>query len=143
MFIRHKGGNFYGLLKNHKKFLWYVYQDEHDELLEIKPSWTPIVNERHRVNEINEEFSDVIFIESIFSEVRDELFELGLDLYTPLEDGGWYSVEDNLVKPLIISFENGWMKDNSLYKCYCMLSTIELILDLYPEKIQNYLNQPV
>jgi hypothetical protein len=143
MLIRYQGGNFYDLIRDHKKFIWYVYSINHDEILEIKPSWYGVVNDRDRVNEINNEFPDIIFIESYINEVEDELLEIGLKLYDSIENGGWFHNEDKKVKPMILSFDKGWIVDDSNYKCYCMQTVIDMIFESYPEKLQDYLNQPV
>jgi len=40
---------------------------------------------------------------------------------------------NNDLKPIMLSFDKGWIKDTSLDKCYCLETLTELIMSIHPE----------
>lgn len=130
MFIRLTDYNFNKSLIEHKRFIWLVYFDEqHDEKYwtQIKPTWSE--KSTRLVEAFSEVFPNVVFAESIISEVRETLHGFNISL-----DDLWDEGSKNY-RPIIISIEKGWIKSTSYGKCYCDETFTEMIFDVYPELI--------
>jgi hypothetical protein len=142
MFVRYKGNNFYELLSEHKNFLWFIYDNFQLERtnVSIVPSW---LDHNGVINSINEVFPNVIFVESMYSEVRDEISEMGFDLYSDVIDGGLWDSNNDVQRPLIIGIKKGWKDTDSIGMCYCVETVTKIIFSVYPNELENYLNQPV
>jgi hypothetical protein len=142
MFVRYQGNDFYGLLTNHKNFIWLIYDNFQLEKTNVSiiPSW---LDSNGVINSNNEILPEVIFIESMYSEVRDEVAELGYDLYSDVYDGGLWDNNNDVQRPLIVGFKNGWKMIDSIGECYCTETITRIIFSVYPNELENYLNQPV
>lgn len=122
--------------------MWFIYdtvQTQNTNIM-ILPTW---VDEKGVVSNFEKEFPDVTFVESMYSEVRDEIMELGYNLNLDQLEGGLWDYNNDHQRPLIVGFEKGWKKTDSIHKCYCAETIVEIIFELYPEKLDDYLNQPV
>lgn len=136
---------FPNLILEHKKFVWIFNFPEDDleipgMIREIIPSWYEPFD-KNRTNKIKEFIEilpeGVIILESIAKEEIDFLLELGLPHDWMLEQ------EVKPIHPIIISFDKGWVNETSLGRCYCMNTLVEMVVETYPEKFTDYLNQPV
>jgi hypothetical protein len=139
MLIRYAGGNFYDLITQNKNFVWLIYVKEQlnpSNTLALKPTW---IKNFGVIPEFIQTFPNVTFVESLDTEVRDELFEIG---YKYSEDGIWDEQTHNY-RPIIIGFEKGWKVTDSNGKCYCTETLSDIIFRTHPKEFDDYLNQPV
>lgn len=143
MLIRYSGGNFSGLLINNKRFVWFIYlelQLDKTSKLSLLPTW---IKPDSTIGNIINEFPNIIFVESMLNEVKDDLHGLGYYLYSDDEHIGLWDSHNKHQKPVIIGFDKGWKKVDSVGKCYCLETLTDIMFEIYPEELQNYLNQPV
>lgn len=143
MVERYSGNSFNNLLVKNKKFIWLIYGDfQLNKLnkLSLLPSW---VMTEGKIASIINDFPNIVFVESMFDEVRDELHGLGYDLYSDENKIGLWDSDNEHHKPVIIGFDRGWKKVDSVGKCYCLETLTDILFEIYPEELQNYLNQPV
>lgn len=142
MIYRYSGGTFSNLVREHKTFVWLVYSDfqlgETD--VEVLPTW---VDYGGVIFALNQEFPNVRFVESMYHEVIDEIMEMGYDLHTDQYNGGLWDNNNGVQRPLVIGFKKGWKFTDSIGKCYCPATIVEIIMDIDPESFSDYLNQPV
>jgi len=133
------------LIQEHKKFVWIFNFPEDDleipkMIREIVPSWyEPLdVQRPNRIKDLIGILPEgVIILESIAKDEIDFLLELGL----PSE---WMLEQDvKPIHPVMISFDKGWIHNSSIGRCYCFETLLELLIEIYPEKFTDYLNQPV
>lgn len=133
------------LIQEHKKLVWIFHFPENDlewdsSIREILPSWYKPRNKSHRNK--TKDFIDilpegVVILESIAKDEIDFLIELGLPKEWMLDQ------EVKPISPAMISFEKGWINNSSVGRCYCIQTLVELVVETYPEKFTDYLNQPV
>ena len=143
MIVRYKGGDFSGLLRSHKKFIWFVYEEVQTNVnnpLTLKPTW---IKDWGPIIEFQKLFPEMVFVESMYSEVKEEVSELGYSLFVDVSDNGLWDTNNNHFKPLIVGFDKGWKKADSLGKCYCLETLSDIIFEIYPENLLGHLNQPV
>ena len=143
MVLRYQGGDFYGLIKNHKKFIMFVYdqiQTEENNFLALRPTW---IRPNGIISKVIQDFPNVTFVETMYNEVIDELIEMGYQPYLDVEKGGLKDNKSGIFFPIFIGFDKGWKKLDSVGKCYCMETLSEILFELYPEDLMDYLNQPV
>lgn len=143
MVVRYKGENLNNLLITNKKFIWFVYDNiqlDFTSKLSLLPTW---IKPDGTIDKIINEFPNVIFVESMFNEVKDDLHGLGYDLYSDSEKIGLWDSHNEHQKPVIIGFDKGWKKVDSVGKCYCLETLTDIMFEVHPEELQNYLNQPV
>lgn len=137
MLIRYQGGDFKNLIISHKKFIWLVYvevQLNPRGYIALKPSW---IEESRNIPEVIKTFPNVIFVESLYDEVLDELIEMGYSNGDLWDDNNGHHL------PIIVGMDKGWKKIDSLGKCYCIETLSDIIFQIYPEELNSYLNQPV
>lgn len=112
-------------LSEHRKFMVFCHLRENG-LLAIRPTWDPHpVIKENSIETYSEMFPNLKIFEGYFDELYDEVIQFNLpksDLYY-----------NGSLKPLIITFENGWLKNTSINKCYCFETLTDLINDLHPE----------
>lgn len=133
------------LLLDHKKFVWIFHFPENElewegAIREIVPSWyTPIYKiHTNKIQNFMELLPEgVVILESIAKDEIDFLIELGLPKEWMLEQ------EVQPISPVMISFDKGWVNNTSIGRCYCIKTLVELMIETYPEKFTDYLNQPV
>jgi hypothetical protein len=143
MVVRYSGGNFNRLLIDNKKFVWFVYDEiqlDKTSKLSLLPTW---IKPDGIIANIIDNFPNIIFVESIFNEVNDDLYGLGYNLDDDVEHIGLWDSHNEHQKPAIIGFDKGWKKVDSVGKCYCLETLSDIMFEIYPEELQNYLNQPV
>jgi hypothetical protein len=143
MLVRYKGGDFVSIVTKYKKFVWFIYDEVQtipNNPLTLKPTWIksfgPIV-------EFQEIFPEMVFVESMIDEVKEEVFELGYNLNLDSTEGGLWDGNNDHFRPIIIGFDKGWKKVDSRYKCYCLETLSEILFEIYPNNFIDYLNQPV
>ena len=112
----------------HKKFIWICHLSRKNSL-DIRPSWDRVWEHIPTTLEVvNENYPDVLIFESFVEQSLDRIMEFGVP-FEYLRDN---DVNHDL-KPIMMSFDKGWLKDTSLDKCYCLETLIELIMPIYPE----------
>lgn len=143
MIVNYRGKSFPKLIQIYKNFIWFVYDDFQlggQSSVTIKPSW---VDPQGVVSVIDEMFPSITIVESIYSDVSDELIELGYDLRLDQNLGGLWDSNNEVQRPVIIGFQKGWKTTDSIGFCYCSETVTKIIFEIYPELLDNYLNQPV
>jgi hypothetical protein len=143
MVLRYQGGNFYDLIRNHKKFIWLIYEEiqlDPNSDLTLRPTW---IKDWGPIFDFQELFPEIVFVESMYSEVLEEVLELGYSMGKDVIEFGLWDSYNDILKPLIVGFDKGWKKVDSLGKCYCLETLTDIIFEIYPENLLGYLNQPV
>ena len=143
MLIRYSGGSFNDLVYQNKNFIWLVYSDFQLDMrgwLALKPTWIKSYSD---ITQLIDAFPQVTFVESMYDEVIEELTEMGYQSSLPSHEGGLWDVNNEILIPLFIGMSKGWKKVDSIGKCYCTESLTDIMFEIYPEELQNYLNQPV
>lgn len=133
MLVRFEGGDFTELLNEHDRFILLVYFDGQQFDPEDKVHFMSILPSTHPKFErcdnyvIMDMFSAATFVETYHSESYDMVNHFGIS-YDDLWDE-----ENKIYRPIIISVEKGWIKDNSYGKCYCSETYTDVIYSIYPE----------
>ena len=143
MLIRYSGGSFNDLVYQNKNFIWLVYSDIQLDIrgtIALKPTWIKSYSD---ITQLIAAFPQVTFVESMYDEVIEELTEMGYQSSVPSYEGGLWDVNNEILIPLFIGMSKGWKKVDSIGKCYCTESLTDIMFEIYPEELQNYLNQPV
>lgn len=143
MVVRYKGGSFNDLIYHNKNFIWLVYCDfqlDPSGLIAFKPTWIKPISV---ITKLIEDFPNITFVESMYDEVIDELIEMGYQTNLHTSDGGLWDNFNKILVPLIIGFDKGWKKVDSIGKCYCTETLTDIMFEVFPKEFKNYLNQPV
>lgn len=142
MVLRYRGGNFPKLIRDHKNFIWFVYDEFQlkKSNVSLKPTW---VDDNNVIKTFTDSFPNVIFVESLYSEVIEEIYELGYQLSLDQTEGGLWDSNNDHRRPLIVGFKNGWKYSDSIGKCYCLQTLSDILFEIHPDELLGYLNQPV
>ena len=143
MLIRYSGGNFNSLLINKKRFVWFIYEElqlDKTSKLTLLPTWIKPISV---ITKLIEDFPNITFVESMYDEVIDELIEMGYQTNLHTSDGGLWDDYNKILVPLIIGFDKGWKKVDSIGECYCTETLTDIMFEVFPDEFNNYLNQPV
>lgn len=125
-------GEYYYKLSEVKKFIWFIYPKN---VFETKVKLRPFFDrEKDRIKsnlleEFDKVFPSVVFYESYFEDVIDDLLDLGIDVEI------YYDEKLKSFTPLFLKFNKGWIEDNSRNHCYCPQVLTKFIFDLHPELI--------
>lgn len=116
-------------LSKHKKFMWISHLRNSGALV-IRPTWDPHpTGIESEILLIQEQFPDLIIFESYIDESYDKLREFGLS-HDELRNMG-------SLKPMMVTFKNGWVDRNSHGMCYCTETLVDLIISLHPEFLSS------
>lgn len=142
MLVRYEGGNFPKLIRDHKNFIWFVYDEFQlkKSNVSLKPTW---VDDNDVIKTFTDPFPKVVFVESLYSEVIEEIYELGYQLSLDQTEGGLWDSNNDHQRPLIVGFKNGWKYSDSIGKCYCLETLSDILFEIHPDELLGYLNQPV
>jgi hypothetical protein len=125
MIERITSGDIIHKLAEHKKFMVFCHLRSNG-LLAIRPTWDPHPVVSDSSLEIFQElFPKLVIFEGYIDELYDEIIQFNLPKNDLFYQGS--------LKPLIITFEKGWIKTTSLNKCYCYETLTEMIKGLHPE----------
>lgn len=112
-------------LSVHKKFMWICHLRNSGKLV-IRPTWDPdYTGLDSEILLIHEQFPDLIIFESYVDESYDKLREFGLTNEELTDRGS--------LKPIMMTFQNGWLDRTSHGMCYCTETLVDLIFSLHPE----------
>ena len=99
--------------------------------LQIRPTWDPhYTGVENEILLIHEQFPDLVIFESYIEDSYDKLREFGLS-HDQLKYG-------DTIKPIMVTFKNGWIDRNSDGMCYCSETLIDLIFSLHPEFFESF-----
>lgn len=109
----------------YKKFMWICHLRNSGKLV-IRPTWDPHpTGIDSELVLIQEQFPDLVIFESYLDESYDRLREFGLTQEEFTDFGS--------PKPLMMTFQNGWLDRTSHGMCYCTETLVDLIFSLHPE----------
>jgi hypothetical protein len=111
-----------------KRFIWICHISKKN-ILDIRPSWDRLNTDFPTTLEvINQEYPNVVILESFVEESIDKILEFGVPLeYLRMNDS------NNEFKPIMMAFDKGWLQDTSIDRCYCLETLTELIMLIHPE----------
>jgi hypothetical protein len=110
-----------------KRFIWICHIQRKNQLV-IRPSWDPLFEGvSTALQTLDEMYPDVVILESFVEDCVDKLLEFGID-FQELRSNDF----DQELRPIMMSFDKGWLKETSTGKCYCLETLTELIMSIYP-----------
>jgi len=116
-------------LSEHKKFMWLCHLKKSGALA-IRPTWDPSPSGAESVLLlVHAEFPDLVIFESYIDDAYDKVKEFGVNDVD--------IVYRNKLRPIIMTFKNGWINKTSGTNCYCTETLVDLIIDLHPEFIDS------
>ena len=114
-----------GKLSEHKKFMWICHL-KNSGFLTIRPTWDPSPSgAESEVMLVHDQFPNLIIFESYINDAYDQVKEFGV-----IESDIIYR---NKLRPIMMTFKNGWINKTSGSNCYCTETFVDLIIDLHPE----------
>lgn len=117
-------------LSKYKKFMWISHLKNSGKLV-IRPTWDPHpTGIDSEIQLIHEQFPNLVIFESYIEDSYDKLREFGLS-HEEL-------IDRNSLKPIMVTFKNGWIDRNSNGMCYCTETLVDLIIDLHPEFLSSF-----
>jgi hypothetical protein len=115
-----------------KKFIWICHIQRKNQLV-IRPSWDPLYEGvPTELQLLDDMYPEVVILESFVEESVDKILEFGVD-FSEIR----YNDFDQELRPIMMSFDKGWLKETSTGKCYCTETLTELIVSIYPELFQE------
>lgn len=105
--------------------MWICHLRNSGKLV-IRPTWDPHPSGiDSELILIQEQFPNLVIFESYLDESYDRLREFGLTQEEFTDFGS--------PKPLMMTFQNGWLDRTSHGMCYCTETLVDLIFSLHPE----------
>jgi hypothetical protein len=115
-----------------KKFIWICHIKKKNKLV-IRPSWDPLHEGiPTELQLLDEMYPEVVIFESFVEDSVDKILEFGVD-FSEIRSNDF----DQELRPIMMSFDKGWLKETSTGKCYCTETLMELIISIYPELFQE------
>jgi len=122
--------NYLDFLLNNKRIVWFFFREDMKKTsgLQLRPLQSQ--DGESVINELIEEFPNVVFAET-YIESSPKILE-----YFGLNDNLIWDYKKLIYNPRVLTVKDGYtLFDQAGKKCYCLDTLVEMIFELHPELV--------